>query len=423
MTPLVMRKQSVDIGTATSVMYIPSLRTLVLLWAVAACYAAFIAWKLAGGYADAARGAPPLYTDYTPTYAASMLMREVPAEYVYLQRAMSEAGKEAARAMYGEITTAQARGVGFAPFMYPPTFLFAIAPLAYLPYLLSWFAWLGMTALPYLAAIRQILPGRLAWPFALAMPPVFYNVIFGQTGFLTAGLIGLGLTLLQRSPVWAGVLIGLASVKPHFGILIPIALMAGGHWRAFGSASITVIAMILGSALVFGDEPWFAFIGTSLFHLGGFGAGAYSFRSMTTVLSAMRMSGASIELAWLAQHAMSIAMVSLVAWVWWRGRTHENTRDLQAAVLCLATPLAIPMAYHYDLVLIVPAIAWIWRDMWQDVAPPWEKHALLGTSAALLSIPTFADTFAVQVGPVLLMLILGLAFRRYLTALDRDNSR
>jgi hypothetical protein len=396
----------------------PDRMTRLLLWLVAGSYALFIGWTVAGGYRSAGRGEMPLYTDYTPAYAASLLVREIPAENLYRPRMMTEAGRRAARAIYGEdISDEQAGGVGFAPWMYPPTFILVIAPLACLPYLLSWFVWLIATAAPYLATIRYILPAPLAWPFALAAPPAFFNAMYGQTGFLVAGLIGLGLALLDRRPLWAGLLIGLASVKPHFGVLIPLALIAGGHWRTVAAATLTLIGTAIASILAFGDDPWFGFIGTTLFNLDGFAAGAYNFHAMTTVLSSLRLAGFAQDTAWLAQSASAALMAVVVTWAWWRGRTRPDTRSLQAAILCLATPLALPMAYLYDLVLVVPAAAWLWADLRQRGAHPGERALLIGAFAALLTVKAVATTFGVQIGPLLLALLLGLALRRHHAAL------
>lgn len=387
------------------------------LWLVVAAHLGFVAWTHVEGHARAERGERPLFTDFTPTYAAAMLTRELPAENLYDPKRMTEAGRRAAHAMYDGISDDQARRVGFAPFMYPPTFILLIAPLAFLPYMLSWLAWLGVTAIPYVAAIRRILPARLAWPFALAAPPVFFNVMYGQTGFLSAGLIGLGLVLLGRRPVAAGVLIGLASVKPHFGVLIPLAFIAGGHWRAFTSAALTVLATVVASVLALGDDPWFAFIGTSLFHLDGFSAGAFNFVPMTTVLSAARMAGWPMDAAWAAQYAVAAAAAALVAWAWWRGRRRPETLGLQGAILCVATPLALPMTYLYDLVLVVPAAAWLWADMRERGATRAEVVALAAPIAALLPVKAVAATFGVQTGPLLLAALLALATHRYRKAL------
>lgn len=394
------------------------LRTL--LWLVVVGYAIFVGAKIAGGYRDAARGETPLFTDFTPTYAASIVVRELPAEFVYLQRTMVAAGKEAARRIYGDITDQQARVVGFAPWMYPPTFILLVIPLAYLPYLLAWAGWLGITALPYLLTLRKILPGGLGLPFALAAPPAFFNVMYGQTGFLTAGLLGSGLLLLRSRPIWAGVLIGLASVKPHFGVLVPFALLAGRHWRAFGAATLSVLLTIALSVLVLGDDPWFAFIGTSLFHIEGFSVGAFALPAMTTAWSAARLAGMTLDQAWFVQYAVSALMLALVVGVWWRGSKHPDSHDLQAAVLCLATPLALPLAFLYDLVLIVPAAAWLWADMRRHGAGREEYWVLAGGLAALLAVKELAKALPFLAAPWILAALLGLALYRFLAALQRD---
>lgn len=384
-----------------------------LLWLVVGGYALFVASTLIGGYRAAARGEMPLYTDFTPRYAASLLLREGPAENLYRPRMMSEAERRTAHLIYPGIGDEQARGVGYAPWMYPPTFILVIAPLAYLPYLAAWFAWHAATAVPYLAAIRRALPARLAWPFALAAPPAFFNVMYGQTGFLTGGLIGLGLALLARHPLWAGVLIGLASVKPHFGVLIPLAFAAGGHWRAFGAAALTVLTSIAASVLAFGDEPWFGFIGTTLSHLDGFAVGAYDFHAMTSVLSAAYLAGLPLDRAWDAQGLSAAAMAGLVAWVWWRGRARPDTLGLQGAILCLATLLAVPLVYLYDLVLAVPAAAWLWADMRRRGAGRLEGGLFAAALATLLGLKAIAGVWSVQAAPLALAVLLGIALRRY----------
>lgn len=390
---------------------------ITLLWLTVTGYVAFIAWSYADGYRSAARGEMPLYTDYTPTYAASLLVHEIPAAYLYVPRTMAQAGSFAAHAMYSGISEQQAHGVGFAPFMYPPTFILVIAPLAYLPYLPSYLLWLVMTAIPYLASIRIILRDRLAWLLALAAPPAFFNAMYGQTGFLTAGLIGLGLELLRSRPIWAGILIGMASVKPHFGILIPLALIAGAHWRAFTAATVTVFASIAASVIAFGDDPWFGFIGTVLFHLDGFGAGAYNLHAMTTVWSMLRMAGASMQSAWLAQIGSGILMAGIVVWAWRRGRRRPDTQGLQAALLCLAALLAVPMAYLYDLTLLVPAAAWLWIDMRQRSSRNWEPILLIGAMAAVLAIKISAEILGIQVGPLIIATLFALTLQRYRHAL------
>ena len=59
--------------------------------------------------------------------------------------------------------------------------------------------------------------GRLVL-LALA-PAVVANIGFGQTGFVLASLMIAGLVNLDRRPVLAGIMFGLLTIKPHFGVL------------------------------------------------------------------------------------------------------------------------------------------------------------------------------------------------------------
>jgi hypothetical protein len=330
-----------------------------------ACYAGFIGWKYLEGFDQAARGKRPLFTDFTSTYGASLLIQRQPVKYLYHQQSTIDATREAGNAAYGgTLSEIQRNAVGFTPFMYPPTFIALVAPLGFLSYFGALIAWLVVTALPYLLAMRAILDrDRMAIWIALAAPPAFYNIMFGQTGFLSAGLVGLGLLHVRQRPWAAGLLIGLASVKPHLGLLIPIALLAGGHWRVFASASITVIAMIGASILAFGMDTWFAFIGTTIFHMEGFQHNAYPWNIMTSVLSVVHLSGASLDAAWQIQAGATAMVIVIVSLVWWQGPRRPDGFNLQAAVLLSAIPLAVPSIYLYDLPVLVIAVAWLMRDM------------------------------------------------------------
>jgi Glycosyltransferase family 87 len=88
---------------------------------------------------------------------------------------------------------------------------------------------------------------------------VVLDALVGQTGFLTAALIGGTLYLIPTRPVLAGICLGLLTYKPQFGLLFPIALIVAGHWRVFVSASVMAIAMFVVSWLAFGTESWLAF--------------------------------------------------------------------------------------------------------------------------------------------------------------------
>ena len=131
-----------------------------------------------------------------------------------------------------------------APFYawgYPPYFLALAALFALFPYLLALVLWQATTLPLYLGAVGAALPRtRTTLLVGAAFPAVFINLSAGHNGFLTAGLLGLGLIVLDRRPILAGILFGCLAYKPQYGLLLPVALAAGFQWRAFVSAGVTV---------------------------------------------------------------------------------------------------------------------------------------------------------------------------------------
>lgn len=387
--------------------------------AIFIAYLGVIASMYADGRAAAERGDAPMFTDFTSLYAASLLLRQQPAADLYRPREMYQAGLRAAQAAYdGNLSEKQARAIGMNPWMYPPSFILLALPLAYLPYLPALFAWLALTALPYLLAMRTILRDQSFWLIALAAPPVFYNLIYGQTGFLVAGLIALGLAWLRPRPVLAGVCMGLAGVKPHFGLLIPIALICGAHWTSFAAAVATVVAGVAISALALGMDPWYGFLGTLFANLRGFELGIYKWWVMPSVTGALHLIGLDLGVASRVQGVATVIAAGAVAWAWWQAPHREAPPALQYAVLCSASLLAVPLVYLYDLVLLVPAIGWLWVDMRDRGYRRWELAALAVGSLGLLGAIKLGAA-----GPVYAVLFSGAVFALALWRLGKRPSK
>jgi len=380
---------------------------LAIAAAIFLAYLLFVALLHYQGRQQAAEGGTPFFNDFTSNYAASQMLRNQPAANLYLEEHLYPAERAAANAAYGgTLSDPQTRIHGYAAWLYPPLFILLCLPLAAFSHLTAYLLWLLVTAVPYVAAVRQILPARYAWPLVLAAPPTFFNLIYGQTGYLTAGLIGLGLSLLQRYPTLAGICIGCAAFKPQFGILIPFALLAGRFWWPFVVATTTVIASIAASIIAFGDDPWFAFIGTQLRNFDGFAAGAYNLNAMVTPFSAIRLAGASIDQAWAGQGLISLLMLGLTLWSWGFGARRDPHFCLRPALLCCAALLATPMAYLYDLPLLVLAAAWLLLDMQKENFRKAEPILLLGALSLTLGLKEIAVTTHLQLGPLLSALLL-----------------
>ena len=142
---------------------------------------------------------------------------------------------------------------------YPPSYLLLAAPFALPPYLLAYGIWSTGTAALFFLTIRKQIGDRLILFAAITGPAAYAAYITGQNGFLSAALLVLAGVYPKTRPLLAGAAAGLLTIKPHLGLLIPIAYLAAGHWRAFGAAALTASALALLSALIFGAEAWPAF--------------------------------------------------------------------------------------------------------------------------------------------------------------------
>jgi len=241
---------------------------------------------------------------------------------------------------------------------YPPTFLFAAVTLSLLPYTAAALVWLAATLPLYAASIRDITGDRAGWLLALGFPAALWNVTAGQNGFLTAALIGGTLLFVERRPVLAGALLGLLTYKPHFGLLFPFALIAGGHWRVLIAAAVTALVMIAASLAVFGTEAWIAFVHwmpvTSRVVLGEGGA---DWDRLQSLFGLVRAHGGGETLAWTAQGIVALAALAAVCALW-RSRV---SCELKAAALGCGARLATPYLYMYDLVVLAVPVAFLVR--------------------------------------------------------------
>jgi alpha-1,2-mannosyltransferase len=243
----------------------------------------------------------------------------------------------------------------------------------------------------------------------LGFPSVLINIGHGQNGFLTAALLGGALVVLDRRPILAGVMIGLLIYKPQYGLMIPIALGVSGRWRAFAAAAVTVVMATIVTTLVFGYSVWHAFAVFSEFTrtvvLEQGNTGWYKIQS---VFAWARMWGAPIPLAYAVQGVTIIAIGAAIAWLWRSAAPYP----LKAAALCLATILATPYSFDYDMMVLAPVIAFFAVDGFARGFRPWEKTAL----AALWLVPLVARSVAqlilIPLGVPAMLVVFVLILRR-----------
>jgi hypothetical protein len=242
---------------------------------------------------------------------------------------------------------------GWMPWHYPPPFQLAVTPFAMLPLWPAMALWATLTLGFYLWVCWRILPDPLTLAAALAAAPTAIILVNGQTGFLVAGLLGLFLLSVDRRPVAAGIALGLIAIKPHLALATPFALAAGGRWRAFTAAALTVTALAAVAWAVFGSEIWGAFIGSFSDTTGvfvGTAVGKQRWEMVANFYGWSRVLGAGFGLALAVQAALALAIMVPLIRAWHGDRL---TPEIKAALLCFATAAITPRILNYDLHILV----------------------------------------------------------------------
>jgi hypothetical protein len=233
------------------------------------------------------------------------------------------------------------------PFPYPPTFLLLVWPIGLLPFWPAYIAWVGGSFCLCLLATCLGARGKAgAVAATLFAPTTTACVVSGQSGFLLAALLVGGLRLLERRPLLAGVLFGLLTYKPQFGLLVPVALLAAGRWRCIAAACATTAALVVLDTAMFGRSIWMAWWRSLPGYAAFFDRATAGIRTIPTVLGNVQALGLSHGVAQSVQAAAALLAAAAVWAAWRRGG------PFAAPVLLAATCLATPHAFLYDLPMV-----------------------------------------------------------------------
>jgi hypothetical protein len=294
-------------------------------------------------------------TDFFTFYAASLLALDGMASSAY----------EAEVIAHAEAGLPGDDG-GFFAWLNPPAFFFVVLPLALLPVAVSFAVWTITTAMLAFSAVYRIAVDRLALLLALTFPPTLANLLIGHNGLLIAGVFGWGMLLLRDRPVAAGAVLGLLAFKPQFFPLTFIALIAAREYRAAAAAAACIMAVYAASLAAFGADSWIGFLEVGdryavLLYDGGLNLGKMQSVSAVLLLLGLPEAGAR------AVQVLVAAACCILVWWLWRGA--DISFEYRAAGLALATLLATPYSYMYDLTIMGMAALWMvvafQRDGWR----------------------------------------------------------
>ena len=363
---------------------------------------AFFGFVIAGTYGLIVPLDRPASTDFVSFYAAGSLANSGTPELAYDRAAHHAAEERAAEP-----------GIEHNLFYYPPTFLLICAALAHLPYLAAFLAFEAATLVLYLLIARRIL-GEPDWRVLLpllAFAPLLWTLGMGQNSLLTAALFGAATLLVERRPAIAGLLFGALCYKPHLALLVPVALAAGRHWRAFAAALLTVAVLCLLSLGVFGWPTWQAYLDAAVDSLGVYASGRIPFTGYVTPFGAVRQLGVQPETAGALQLGAIAAAAILVGLVWGR----RLPLPIRAATLASAALVAAPLALFYDLMLAGVAGIWLLRPELRDHLGDGEKLALVALFMLSLIPRRLAELSHLPIGPMIALslggLVAGVALR------------
>jgi len=261
---------------------------------------------------------------------------------------------------------------GQITFAYPPPFLFFIAPLGLMPFAPAFTVWVAGTGLIYF-----LCAGR-----SFAHPCVLPNGFVGQTGFLTAAIFLGGFRLLSGNPLLGGAVLGLLVIKPHLAVLIPLALVAGGHWRAFCAAAASSLSLAALALLVFGSGAYRGFLGVVPQYSAWVSDGRWPWSQIASPFAFARYFGAPEPFAFALQLTIACVAAALV----WRAWRHDD--EEKVPVLAAASVLVSPYLFGYDCLLLAAPFLWLVKHSPRTAVVVW-----------FLALLPVLGTFGLYFGP------------------------
>jgi hypothetical protein len=293
------------------------------------------------------------------------------------------------------------RGMNFS---YPPHALMLFAGFGAFPYLAALALWslAGVAAFIWVALGRAPRrgDGMLLWAIVLS-PVVCTNVVLGQLGLLLAALFVGAMRALPTRPILAGVMIGALTIKPQFGLLLPLVLILLPSWRALAAATLSALVLVLLSLVAFGVEPWRVYIAETMpfqWHFVEVMDGFYRFQ-MTTPYVVAWFAGLSVKAALVVQWV--IALLVAVA----TGATIRSDAGwpLKAAVVAFGSVLMVPYVLAYDLAIPLAALVWYVRE--GEVRADAAGLLIVGVTWALpFGLGTLLQTRGLPLLPIMLLI-------------------
>lgn len=252
---------------------------------------------------------------------------------------------------------------------YPPIMFLVTAPLALVPYKVSFWLWMMLGMAAFAAALNRLLADlhgkrtiRREALWLLLMSPICVGVfINGQVSLFTAALLMTALYRPKTHWLIAGLAAGLLTIKPQLGLLIPIAYLAIGAWRPALLATGVAILIHASSVLLLGPDSMTSFLeAVSRLQADVTGKGLLTPpTAMTTLFGQLMVWGVSSRLALWFQGFAALALAAFVFTEWVRFSKHDQSSLYLVALTSASAIVVTHYAYAYEMAALAPAALYL----------------------------------------------------------------
>lgn len=271
------------------------------------------------------------------------------------------------------------RDPDFRPFVYPPSALLFITPLAQLPF------WFSLALLSCASLFGLTIAAKRAGsdPVLLALaPPLVIATVVGQVSPSIICLTMIACLIIRSRERTAGTLLAVAAlIKPTLFVLAPVALVAGRHWSAMVCAAATFSGGIAASILLFGTQPWVDWVAAVPEFQRIFAEYPGLMRnSISPFASAVRLG--------VEHQAIPLLFVVPALACTWIAFSRPNDPAMLLAILLGGALLISPYAMHYELAVFGPAMLALPRDRLLNVAiiATWAASLFLNAGVVGLAV-------------------------------------
>jgi hypothetical protein len=288
------------------------------------------------------------------------------------------------------------------PYVRPPWFAIALAPLTLLPLVSAYIAWVGVMLLMTLA--------EWAWSFArfgergLVLSALFLplnlGLFFGQDCAVMLAVFCVFYVLWEQQNLFrSGAALGLGLIKPHLLVLLPVWMVWQKRWRMLAGFAAVAATLFAVSLLLLGTSGVAGYVNVLVHGKTELGPSPQSMPNIYSVPINFGVRSANLNVV-LAAVILILGIGGLRRASMWRALGIASAGSL----------LISPHVFGYDAALLLLPI-------WLVTSTPTSKASRY--SALLLSVPF---TFLLTLAPRPLACVPALAVLAFFVALVADSS-